>query len=96
VVASNEPIMPQSFAACLAQLYPLLDAHGTAPMHLLLQMSVIDPICDNSLAAIPRPVEAATAMLLAPAARLLGYRNYYPERALHRSDALTPPRTAPR
>lgn len=89
LVASGEPIMPQSFAACLAQIYPLLDAHGGMSFALLLQFSVIDPICDSTIATIPGPVQTATTLLLAPAARLLGYRNYDPARALQ-SASLTP------
>ena len=83
VVASEEPLIPQSFAACLAQLYPLLDEAGGVSFSLILQMSVIDPICDTHLADVPGPVLRATNLLLAPAARLLGYRNYYPERSLY-------------
>jgi mannose-6-phosphate isomerase-like protein (cupin superfamily) len=83
IVASTDPIMPQSFAACLAQIYPLLDAHDGASFALLLQFSIIDPICDTSMAAIPTTVQTAINLLLAPAARVLGYRNYDPHRALH-------------
>jgi mannose-6-phosphate isomerase-like protein (cupin superfamily) len=82
VVASDVPVMPQSFAACLQQLYPVLDAKGDGPA-LLLQMSVIDPICDTHLADVPAPVMRLLSFLVAPIARVVGYRNYYPERAAH-------------
>jgi quercetin dioxygenase-like cupin family protein len=83
VVASEEPLIPQSFAACLAQLYPLLDEAQGVSFSLLLQVSVIDPICDTHLADVPRPATAGMNLLLAPVARLLGYTNYDPGRALH-------------
>ncbi len=83
VVFSEEPLLPQSFAACLVQLYPRLDEAEGVNLSLLLQMSVIDPICDTHLAEAPRPVLAGMNLLLAPAARLLGYRNYDPALALH-------------
>jgi mannose-6-phosphate isomerase-like protein (cupin superfamily) len=82
LIASSAPVMPQSFAACLAQIYPILDAHDGMSFALLLQFSVIDPICDSTIATIPEPVQTAMSLLLAPAARLLGYRNYDPARAL--------------
>lgn len=83
VIASEEPLIPQSFAACLAQVYPILDeAQGVSPS-LLLRMSVIDPICDTHLAEVPGPVLTAMNLLMAPVARLLGFRNYDPGRALH-------------
>jgi hypothetical protein len=74
---------PRSFAACLAQLYPRLDEAGGISLSLLLQMSVIDPICDTHLAGVPGPVLATMKAFLAPAARLLGYRSYDPGLALH-------------
>jgi mannose-6-phosphate isomerase-like protein (cupin superfamily) len=83
VVSSPEPFFPRSFAACLAQLYPRLDEAGGISLSLLLQMSVIDPICDTHLAGVPGPVLATMKAFLAPAARLLGYRNYDPGLALH-------------
>ena len=83
VVASDGPLIPQSFAACLVQIYPRLDAGGGVSLPLLLQMSVIDPMCDTHLAEAPRPVVTALNLLLAPAARALGYRNYDPQLALH-------------
>jgi mannose-6-phosphate isomerase-like protein (cupin superfamily) len=83
VVASDQLLIPQSFAACLAQLYPLLDEAQGVSFSLLLQMSVVDPICDTHLAGPPRAVVALLNWFLAPAARLLGYRNYEPARSLH-------------
>ena len=83
VLASEEPLFPQSFAACLAQIYPRLDAANGVSFSFILQLSVIDPICDTHPAGAPRPVLAAINLLLAPAARALGYTNYDPGLALH-------------
>jgi mannose-6-phosphate isomerase-like protein (cupin superfamily) len=81
----DSPIFPVSFAAALVQLYRLMDTRGTHPLTMMLQLSVNDPIADTHLAAMPRAMEPVLRILLAPAARLLGYRNYYPEWALHRA-----------
>lgn len=85
VIASDKPGVPQSFAACLVQLYPLLDETKGVSLSVLLQMSVIDSICDTHVADPPGPVLAAMNLFLTPAARLLGYTNYDPHRALHPS-----------
>jgi hypothetical protein len=83
VIATAGPAMPQSFAAALVQLYRVMDERGTRPLTMLLQMSVVDPIFDTHLADVPRAAQRILAFVLAPAARLAGYRNYYPEYALH-------------
>ncbi len=84
VVASDDPSIPITFAACLVQLYAIMDAEEPiSGLGMALQMSVIDPICDTHLSEIPAPVEGLLKVTLAPAARLMGYRNYYPEDALH-------------
>ncbi len=84
VLTSKEPVMPITFAACLVQLYAVMDAQEpVSNFGMALQMSVIDPICDTHLVEIPAPIEGLSKVVLAPAARLLGYRNYYHEHALH-------------
>lgn len=85
VLGGDRPVFPQSFGASLVQLYRVMDERGTAPVTMLLQMSIIDPIADTHLADVPRPVESLLRVVLAPAARLAGFRNYYPEWALHRT-----------
>ncbi len=80
VIAGEGPVMPQTFAACLVQLYPVLDAGGPG---ILLQMSVIDPICDTHMADIPELGMVVMRVVLAPLARLLGYRSYDPAKSLH-------------
>lgn len=88
VVASGEPSLPQSFAACLVQLYPILDQAQGMSLNLLLQMSVIDPICDTHVADAPAVVIDGLYLLLAPMARLLGYTNYDAARSLHPPDTI--------
>lgn len=83
VLRSTTPSMPLSFAAALVQLYRVMDERGTKPATMLLQLSVVDPIFDTHLARVPRVMQRALNFALAPLARMLGYRNYYPEYALH-------------
>ena len=80
VIAGEGPVMPQSFAACLVQLYPVLDTGGPG---ILFQMSVIDPICDTHMADIPEAGMVVMRAVLGPLARLLGYRSYDPAKSLH-------------
>ena len=83
VVAGTAPSFPRSFAAALVQLYRVMDERGTARLTMLMQMSVADPIFDTHLAGVPRAAEQVLRFALAPTARLAGFRNYYPEYALH-------------
>lgn len=82
IVASEHPLLPLDFAACLVQLYSLMDERGNGP-HMLLQLAVNDPICDTHLADLPGGTEPLLATVAGPVARLLGYRNYDPDRSLH-------------
>lgn len=82
-LGGTRPVMPVAFAALLQQLYRVIDERGASPMTMMLQMSVFDASFDTYVAEPPLIVQRITNLLLAPAARLLGYRNYYPEYALH-------------
>jgi hypothetical protein len=82
-IVSDGPAMPQAFAAMLVQLYGVMDTRGAHPITMLLQMSVLDRSCDVRPAGVPRAAVSATRLVLGPAARVLGFRNYYPEHALH-------------
>lgn len=81
VVASDKPVFPRYFAACLEQVYPILDREQGLSLRMALQMSVIDPICDTHVAEAPKPIIFGMNLLLAPAARLMGYKNYLPKRS---------------
>lgn len=84
VVVTGSAVMPLTFAACLPQIYAIVDhAPAAKGRSMVLQLSVQDPICDTHLADMPRPVARALPVVLGPIARALGYRNYYPELSLH-------------
>ena len=84
IIASDKPAMPQSFAACLVQIYGFLDAaEGQMGPGLMVRIAALDPICDSTLPEIPAVVRLGTEWLVVPFARGLGYKNYYPERSLH-------------
>ncbi len=77
------PGLPESFAGCLTQLYGFIDDDPTVGLtDQLLQLSLMQDRCDTHLAnGPPLAVERAIFTLVAPTARLLGYRNDYPEYA---------------
>jgi hypothetical protein len=84
VLAGTEPVMPLTFAACLVQIYHILDAaEGRMSPALMLRIEAMDPICGSTLPEIPSDARVATRWLAIPTARLFGYRNYYPELSLH-------------
>ena len=84
IIASDNPTMPQSFAACLVQIYHFLDdAEGQMGPDLMVRIAALDPICDSTLPEIPAVVRVGTEWLVVPFARVLGYKNYYPELSLH-------------
>ncbi len=80
---ASTPSFPLSFAACLAQVYGWMDEspknmRGPRP---LLQMTLFQKACDTHI--LPARVEPVAEALLAPTARLIGLRGYYPRFALH-------------
>lgn len=84
VVVAGSSHMPLGFAACLPQIYAIVDGAAAAKGRVMpLQLSVQDPICDTHLADMPRPIARALRVFVGPLARVLGYRNYYPELSLH-------------
>lgn len=84
VIVVGDSVMPLTFAACLPQIYAIMDGVPAAKGRgMPLQLSVQDAICDTHLADMPRPVAWALPLLLGPVARVAGYRNYYPELSLH-------------
>lgn len=93
VLGGAAAMFPLSFAASLVQLYRFMDERGTRPLTMMLQMSVMDAIADTQLAAVPRGMTPVMRAVLGPAARLLGYRNYYREWALHESPTVAPQMT---
>lgn len=88
IVASHGPAMPQSFGACLVQIYHFLDAaKGEMGIGLGLRISALEGICDAAPPDVPRVAQVAMQWLVLPFARAAGYRNYYPELSLHPGEA---------
>ena len=84
IIASDKPAMPQSFAACLVQMYHFLDAsEGQMGLGLMVRIAALDSICDSTLPQIPAFARVGMEWLVIPFARILGYKNYYPELSLH-------------
>ena len=83
VVEGDRPnILPVKFGYALSQLYGFMDRYpegpGTLPM--LMQLSVYGNDADTWIADGPSlNTQKAMRVIMAPTARLLGYRNYYPE-----------------
>lgn len=90
VVESDEieKSLTVEFAYHLSQLYGFVDDMGDKPSNfaVMMQMSVYGTEMDAYLAdGPPVPVQKFMRVLLAPTARLLGYRNYYEKyRIVHR------------
>jgi hypothetical protein len=84
VVASDGPVMPQSFGACLVQIYSFLDgAQGRMGPALALRIAALDPMCDAHTPGVPAVARFGLDWMVLPFARVMGYENYYPERSLH-------------
>lgn len=78
----DEKSVPVDFAYYLSQLYPFVDSFGENPsaVAIILQLSAYGGEMDAYLAdGPPIPVQKAMRFLLAPTARLLGYKKYYEE-----------------
>jgi mannose-6-phosphate isomerase-like protein (cupin superfamily) len=81
VVVTSE--MPLDFAFCLSQIYPFWDdnAANSKPPKILFQLAVFGDKFDSypTVDAPPKPVLKTLKFLLAPTARLIGYKNYNEE-----------------
>lgn len=89
IVESDENVktMTAEFAYHLSQVYPFVDSLGENPnaFKVLLQFSVYGDEMDGWMAdGPPIKVEKTMRYLLAPTARLLGYKNYYEEYRIKR------------
>jgi mannose-6-phosphate isomerase-like protein (cupin superfamily) len=87
VIGGPSPAMPQTLGACLVQIYRFLDAaQGQMGPALGLRIAAMDSICDAHTPGVPVPAIKALQWGVLPFARLFGYRNYYPELALHQAE----------
>ena len=76
----GEPGFPEAFAVYLSQMYRFLDEdqRNQKPPRMLLQMSLFSRHLDSLLGEGPPPaLQRALFLVLAPAARALGYRSFY-------------------
>lgn len=76
-------VMPLDFAFCLSQIYPFWDENeaNSKPPKVLFQLAVFGNKFDSypTADAPPKPVLKTLKFLLAPTARLIGYKNYNEE-----------------
>lgn len=82
VVESDNPkTLPIAFGYHLSQLYGFMDQYKNGPntFQILMQLAVYGNESDSWIAGPPLGVQKAMRVLMAPTARLLGYRNYYEE-----------------
>ncbi len=86
----DEKSLPVEFAYHLSQLYPFVDSLGENPsaFSMIMQLSVFGNEMDAYLAdGGPIFMQKAIRFLLAPTARLLGYKSYYEQyRIVHQSN----------
>lgn len=81
VEGPDERTIPIEFGYHLVQLYGFLDSHegGASMPQMLMQLSVYGSEADSYIAGPPLVIQKAMRLAMAPAARLAGYRNFYPE-----------------
>ena len=83
IVESEDPrTLPLEFGYLLSQLYGFMDVYPTGPgvPQIMMQLSVYGSDADSWIAdGPPLPVQKAMRFVMAPTARLLGYRNFYPQ-----------------
>lgn len=83
VVESNdERTLPVEFGYHLSQLYGFMDQYPNGPSlpQMMMQLSVYGTEADSYIADGPSlGTQKAMRVIMAPTARLLGYKNYYEE-----------------
>lgn len=75
----GEKTFPTKFAYYLNQLYPVIDDMGEnqSTMKIVMQFSVYGSDLDTWIVGPPIGVQRALRFILAPTARLMGYKNSY-------------------
>jgi mannose-6-phosphate isomerase-like protein (cupin superfamily) len=83
IVENDDPrTLPVEFGFLLTQLYGFMDQfpNGPSTPQMLMQLSVYGSEADSWIAdGPPLPVQKAMRVMMAPTARLLGYKYYYEE-----------------
>jgi mannose-6-phosphate isomerase-like protein (cupin superfamily) len=79
----NSKNLPAKFAYFLKQFYPFVDSMGQNPnsFKILMQMSVYGNDMDTWIVGPPIAAQKILRFILAPTARLFGYKNYYEPKA---------------
>ena len=79
VVEGERGSLPAEFGVFLRQAYAFFDAGpaNSRPPRAVLQMSLFSPRYDSWLAGPPVVLQRVLFGLIAPTARLLGYRSFY-------------------
>lgn len=87
VEGDDRSALPVKFGYILSQLYGFMDQYPEGPStpQMIMQLSVYGNDADSWLADGPSlQTQKVMRVVLAPTARLLGYKNYYPEYAPRR------------
>lgn len=82
IESEDERTLPVEFGYTLTQLYGFMDRYPEGPSvpQMLMQLSVYGDLADSYLAdGPPLTVQKGLRVVMAPTARLLGYRNRYKE-----------------
>ncbi len=82
IESENTKSLPVQFGYILSQLYGFMDSYPNGPStpQMLMQLSVYGNDADSWIAdGPPLSVQKTMRVLMAPTARLLGYKNYYAE-----------------
>ena len=88
IESENTNTLPVQFGYILSQLYGFMDGlpNGPNTPQMLMQLSVYGNDADSWIAdGPPLAVQKAMRVVMAPTARLLGYKNYYKEYGPKRS-----------
>ena len=87
VEGDNPKVLPVKFAYILSQLYGFMDQYpeGPSTRQMIMQLSVYGNEADSWIADGPSlQTQKVMRVVLAPTARLFGYKSYYPEYAPRR------------
>ncbi|HQZ96315.1 MAG TPA: cupin domain-containing protein [Pyrinomonadaceae bacterium] len=83
IVESDDPkTLPVEFGYLLSQLYGFMDTYPNGPgvPRIMMQLSVYGTDADSWIAdGPPLPVQKTMRFVIAPTARLLGYKKFYPQ-----------------
>ena len=82
IEGDNPNTLPVKFGYVLTQLYGFMDQYpeGPSTRQMLFQLSVYENDADTWIADGPSlQTQKVMRVVMAPTARLLGYKNYYPE-----------------